>query len=89
MHLAKVIGKVISTQKSPKLVGGKLLVIKAINENREIMNNETPYVALDAVGAGVGDVVLVDWGSSMDNNFDMVSDMSIVGIVDNIQFSER
>lgn len=86
MHLAKVIAKVVATQKSDKLVGGKLLVIKSINEQGILMENETPYVAIDAVGAGVGDCVLVDWGGSMDNDMSMVGDMSIVGIVDTIEF---
>ena len=89
MHLAKVIGKVIATQKSEKLVGGKLLVIKAIDEKKNIMEQETPYVAVDSVGAGVGDYVLVDWAGSMDNSFNMVGDMSVVGIIDDIQFSDR
>ncbi len=88
MHLARVLGKVISTQKSPKLVGGKLLVIKAVDENRQLMNGEVPYVAVDNVGAGVGDCVLVDWAGSLDNSFNMVGDMSIVGIVDKIQLSD-
>ena len=86
MHLAKVIAKVVATQKTQKLVGGKLLVIKSVDENGTLMEAETPYVALDAVGAGVGDCVLVDWGGSMDNNMSMVGDMSIVGIVDMIEF---
>lgn len=86
MHLAKVIAKVVATQKTQKLVGGKLLVIKSVDENGTLMETETPYVALDAVGAGVGDCVLVDWGGSMDNNMSMVGDMSIVGIVDMIEF---
>ena len=55
MHLAKVIAKVVATQKTQKLVGGKLLVIKSVDENGTLMETETPYVALDAVGAGVGD----------------------------------
>lgn len=86
MHLAKVLAKVVATQKTEKLVGGKLLVIKAVNEKGVLMETETPYVALDAVGAGVGDCVLVDWGGSMDNDMSMVGDMSIVGIVDTIEF---
>lgn len=86
MHLAKVIAKVVATQKTEKLIGGKLMVIKAVDEQGKLMDKETPYVALDAVGAGVGDCVLVDWGGSMDNDMSMVGDMSIVGIVDTIEF---
>ncbi|SEP43029.1 EutN/CcmL family microcompartment protein [Propionispora vibrioides] len=86
MHLAKVIAKVVATQKAEKLVGGKLLVIKSVDEYRNLMDHEPPYVALDCVGAGVGDCVLVDWGGSVDNDPRMVSDMSIVGIIDTIEF---
>lgn len=85
MHLAKVIAKVVATQKVDSLVGGKLLVIRAVNEKMELMPHETPYVAVDRVGAGVGDCILVDWGGSVDNDVSMVGDMSIVGIVDSIE----
>lgn len=85
MHLAKVIAKVVATQKSDSLIGGKLLVIRAVNENKELLAHETPYVAVDRVGAGVGDCVLVDWGGSMDNDVRMAGDMSIVGIIDTIE----
>lgn len=85
MHLARVIAKVVATQKTASLMGGKLLVIKAVNEHMELLDHETPYVALDRVGAGVGDCVLVDWGGSMDNDVSMVGDMSIVGIIDTIE----
>jgi ethanolamine utilization protein EutN len=86
MHLAKVVAKVVATQKTDSLVGGKLLVIRAIDENFNVLTSETPYVAIDRVGAGVGDSVLVDWGGSiMDNQVSMVGDMSIVGIVDSIE----
>jgi ethanolamine utilization protein EutN len=85
MHIAKVIAKVVATQKTDSLVGGKLLAIRAVNENMELMPHETLYVAVDRVGAGVGDCVLVDWGGSLDNDVSMVGDMSIVGIVDTIE----
>lgn len=85
MHLAKVVAKVVATQKSESLVGGKLLVIRAVNEKMELIAHETPYVAVDRVGSGVGDCVLVDWGGSVDNDVSMVGDMSIVGIVDSIE----
>jgi len=85
MHLAKVIAKVIATQKAPSLVGGKLLLVKALDETRTLIADATPYVAMDRVGAGVGDCVLVEWGGSLNNSDDMVGDMSIVAIVDEIQ----
>jgi len=88
MHLAKVIGMVISTQKTQGLVGGKLLVIRTIDEYSKPVENAPPYVALDRVGAGMGDCVLVDWRGSRDSELSMAGDMSIVGIIDEIQTEE-
>ncbi|SHF52111.1 ethanolamine utilization protein EutN [Desulforamulus putei DSM 12395] len=88
MFLARVIGKVISTQKCEKLVGGKLLVIKSLDENKNIIENSA-LVALDSVGAGIGDIVLVDWGSTIYEDKKIAADMAIVGIVDDIQLSDN
>ncbi|WP_147534461.1 EutN/CcmL family microcompartment protein [Bacillus marasmi] len=84
MFLAKVIGSVVSTQKVEKLVGGKLMVIKTLDEKKSLVD-EPAMVAIDAVGAGVGDVVLVDWGDSIYEDSKLSADMAIVGIVDEIQ----
>lgn len=84
MFLAKVIGSVVSTQKVEKLVGGKLMVIKTLDENKRVVD-EPAMVAIDAVGAGVGDIVLVDWGDSIYEDSKLSADMAIVGIVDEIQ----
>jgi ethanolamine utilization protein EutN len=88
MFLAKVIGKVISTQKCEKLVGGKLLVIKSLDEKKNIVEDNA-LVAVDSVGAGIGDIVLVDWGSSIYEDKKIATDMAIVGIVDDIQLSDN
>lgn len=88
MQLAKVIGKVVSTQKTEKLIGAKLLIIRAIDENKQEMEDNV-MVAIDLVGAGMGDLVLVDWGSSMYEDMKLSADMSIVGIVDDIQTTEE
>jgi len=85
MHLGVVVGKVISTQKSQYLVGEKLLIVRIIDLNGNFVEGESPYVAVDSVGAGVGNTVLVDWAGSVDSRNKMVGDMSIVGIVDSIQ----
>jgi len=88
LHLAKVIGKVISTQKSEKLVGAKLLMIKSVDEKKEMTGDEV-FVAIDMVGAGMGDLVLIDWGSSMYEDMKLSADMAIVGIVDDLQTDDR
>jgi len=62
MVLCKVIGTIVATRKDEKLVGGKLLVVQEIDI--ECNPKERYLVAMDSVGAGVGEVVLVVTGSS-------------------------
>lgn len=84
MFIGKVIGKIVSTQKSEKLIGSKLLVIKELDEYKEFAENNV-LVAVDGVGAGINDIVLVDWGDSLYENSKLSVDMAIVGIIDEIQ----
>lgn len=88
MFIAKVIGKVVSTQKAEKLVGSKLLVIKSINEYQRF-SEENALVAVDRVGAGMDDIVLVDWGDSLYEEAKLAADMAIVGIIDEIQLEAK
>jgi microcompartment protein CcmK/EutM len=62
MLIAKVVGTTVSTIKDEKLIGRKLLVLRPTDEH----GNPTgkPYVAIDTVDAGVGDLVLTASGSS-------------------------
>jgi len=62
MLIAKVIGTTVSTIKDEKLTGRKLLIMRQTDET----GNPTgkPYVAVDTVDAGVGDLVLTCAGSS-------------------------
>ena len=62
MLIAKVIGSTVSTIKDEKLHGKKLLIVRQTDEH----GNETgkPFVAIDTVDAGVGDLVLTAAGSS-------------------------
>jgi microcompartment protein CcmK/EutM len=62
MLLAKVVGTVVATRKEPTLDGLKLLLVRAVDE--EGREQGTPLVAVDAVGAGPGEIVLVAAGSS-------------------------
>lgn len=62
MVLGKVIGTLVASRKEPTLEGVKLLVVRAC----DVDGNPTgsPVIAVDAVGAGVGEVVLYCSGSS-------------------------
>ncbi len=62
MLIARVIGSTISTIKNEKLTGRKLLICRETDEKGNLIGK--PYVAVDAVDAGTGDLVLTAHGSS-------------------------
>ena len=83
MQLARVIGTVVSTVKNDSLNGRKLLIVQTLNQNLEA--NGKPMVAVDAVGAGVGELVF--WCRGKEASFpfkreDTPTDCTVVGIVD-------
>ena len=83
MKLAKITGTVVATRKDESLVGYKLMIIRKING--EFIGEEE--VAVDYVGAGIGETVLIGQGSSVrvdEKKRQAVIDMAIIGIVDNI-----
>ena len=55
MQLARVIGTVVATVKNDSLEGRKLLVVQSLNADLEPQGK--PLVALDAIGAGTGELV--------------------------------
>ena len=57
MQLARVIGTVVSTVKNDSLEGRKLLIVQTVDRNLEAIGK--PMVAIDAIGAGVGELVSV------------------------------
>ena len=62
MLIAKVIGTTVSTIKDEKIVGTKLLIVRQADEKGEPFGK--PFVAIDTVNAGIGDLVLTASGSS-------------------------
>ncbi|MEK6242583.1 MAG: EutN/CcmL family microcompartment protein [Escherichia coli] len=62
MLIARVIGTTVSTIKDEKLTGRKLLVVQQTDETGKGIGK--PFVAIDSVGAGAGDLVLTASGSS-------------------------
>ncbi len=83
MQLAKVLGEVVSTIKDANLTGMKLLVVQPLSPSGEAVGRS--LVALDSVGAGVGENVFFVRGREAAFPFYPVeppTDAAIVGIVD-------
>src|SRR3982074_2414741 len=83
MQLARVIGTVVATVKNESLEGRKLLVIQTLNKNLKPQGKA--MVAVDSVGAGVGELVF--WCRGKEASFpfkreDTPTDCTIIGIVD-------
>jgi microcompartment protein CcmK/EutM len=89
MFIAKVIGNVVSTQKNAKFRGMKLLVVQPyIVKDARLQSSGSSVVAVDSVGAGVGECVLFTQGSSArltPTTKDTPVDAVIVGIVDALE----
>jgi microcompartment protein CcmK/EutM len=87
MLLARVVGTVVSTHKLKKIEGIKFLLLEKLDPST--MNGKNDYVvAMDAVGAGVGEVVFYVSGSSArmtEVTEGKPADASIIAIVDNIE----
>ena len=89
MILGKVIGSVVCTLKDAGLEGQKLLLVKAIDLDGNLL--EPFVVAVDAIGVGIGEKVLVVNGSSArmtDDTRDKSIDSVIVAKVDSMQIQE-
>ena len=83
MQIAEVIGDVVVTVKDPLLTGHKLLVLQPITPDKQPAGRT--LVALDAVGAGVGEHVFFVRGREASYPFlpaETPADACVVGIVD-------
>lgn len=83
MLIGKVIGSVVSTRKSEKLVGNKFMIVELVSG---MSSEEKQLVAIDNIGAGIGEVVMIATGSAARIGCDMAEapvDAAIVGIIDN------
>ena len=86
MQIARVKGNVVSTNKAEKMLGMKLLVVKPIDLDT-MEEKGALVVAVDAVGAGENEVVMLVGGSSSRqtaNTDNKPVDMAIVAIIDHI-----
>jgi microcompartment protein CcmK/EutM len=90
MILAKVLGTVVSTRKDRGLSGLKLLLAREVDAKFQPAGNQV--VAVDAVGAGEGELVLIAAGSSArltEATKDRPVDHVICGIVDTVELGGR
>ena len=89
MYLAKVRGTVVATTKDERLVGFKLLVTHRIDEVGAWVS--LPEIAIDTVGAGVGETVIITRGSQARyaaGRSEAPIDATIVGIVDSVEIEK-
>jgi ethanolamine utilization protein EutN len=89
MILAKVLGQVIATQKEPTHEGKKILLVQALSLDNQLSGD--PFVAFDAVDAGVGDRVL-----AVQEGFSAMTavghdqapiDAAVIGVVDSVELA--
>ena len=81
MIIGKVIGSVVSTRKCENLVGNKFMIVEPIPSLKVSLR----IVAIDKIGAGIGEFVLVAQGSAARIGCGMDTapvDAAIVGILD-------
>ena len=91
MQIARVIGSVVSTSKSDRLTGLKLLLVRNIDLDT-FQEKGSPIVAIDTVGAGEGEVVMLCAGSSSrmtEMTKDKPADCTITAIIDSIDMDGR
>jgi ethanolamine utilization protein EutN len=85
MRIAKVIGNVVSTRKDDALIGYSLLVIDVVKPGTDLVQDQ--LVAIDTVGAGVGDLVLVALGGAARVPLGPSRapvDATIIGVIDTV-----
>ncbi|MGI8670642.1 MAG: EutN/CcmL family microcompartment protein [Aridibacter sp.] len=89
MRIARIMGTVVSTQKDERLNGKKLLICRPINLDGTDLDEYV--VAVDTVGAGFHERVLLVSGSSArmaEGNKDCPVDMAIIGVIDTIDITK-
>jgi microcompartment protein CcmK/EutM len=90
MIIGRILGTVVSTQKDERLLGKKLLIVKPIDLDGKDQGGYV--VAVDTVGAGFHEKVIVVGGSSArmaEGNKDCPVDSAIIGVIDTIDFTEK
>src|SRR3989440_284394 len=96
MFLARVTGVVVATHKVASMTGHKLLIVEPLRvdpQNRErLIGTGRSFVAVDAVGSGQGELVLIVQGSSArltPETEKLPVDAAVIGIVDSVNVEGR
>lgn len=93
MLIAKVTGTLVSTQKTQSMTGQRLLIVDPLtldDKGKHLRQTGKALVAVDTVGAGTGEIVVLTQGSSArltPETKNLPVDAVIVGIVDSVQVS--
>ena len=88
MRIGKIIGTVTATRKDERLTGCKLLMTQPIVDGQP---KGEPVVAVDTVGAGIGEIVIFATGTASRhaaNKLQSPIDAAIIGIVDSIDLAK-
>lgn len=95
MFVAKVTGSVVATQKSASMVGHKLLIVEPYRidpaDRGRLTTTGRTFVAVDTVGAGQDEFVLIVQGSSArltPETKTLPVDATIIGIVDSVHVDQ-
>ena len=86
MLIARVVGTAISTIKDEKLIGRKLLIVRQSDETGAPYGK--PYVAVDTLDAGIGDLVLTAHGSGGRQTYltkESPVDAVIMAVIDHLE----
>lgn len=96
MFVAKVTGSLVATQKVASMVGFKLLIVEPyrleLKQRQSLETTGRTFVAVDTLGAGEGDFVLLTQGSSArltPETKNLPIDAVVVGIVDQVHIDQH
>ena len=96
MFVAKVTGSLVATQKVDSMVGHRLLVVEPYRldpkDRRSLVTTGRTFIAVDTVGAGEGEYVLITQGSSArltPETKNLPIDTVVVGIVDSVHVESQ
>ncbi len=90
MFMARVKGNVVASHKVEKMKGRKMLIVEPVRvspDNSEIIGTGRSFIAVDTLGAGTGELVVITQGSSSrmtSGTSDAPVDCVIIGIIDSV-----